>query len=44
MDRTYISCLEPFLETGAAFASLSLLGKMPQRKESLIRAEISGEI
>ena len=36
--------LWPLLKTGVTFANLSLLGKIPQRKESLIRDEISGEI
>lgn len=30
-------------ETGVAFANLSLFGRMPQRRESLISGERSGE-
>ena len=38
------SFLEPFLITAVAWVNLSLLGKMPQRKESLIMDNRNGEI
>ena len=38
------SCLEPFLKTAVACVNLSLLGKMPQRRESLIMDDRNGGI